>query len=133
MRVRALAFKQRWSGAAATYDDLTWVGLVAVSDPVRPGVREAIQACERAGIRPVILTGDQARTASAIYRDFDPTGRRSPRVFEASQLSGLDPVTLVAVAAAVDVFARVSPAHKHRVVAAAQAAGPSGAPRGAGS
>ena len=123
MRVLALAFKQLSSGADATYDDLTWVGLVALSDPVRPGVREAIQACERAGIRPVILTGDQARTASAIYRDFDPTGRRSPRVFEASQLSGLDPVTLVAVAAEVDVFARVSPAHKHQIVRALQAGG----------
>src|SRR5438309_1528722 len=123
MRVLALAFKQLSSGADATYDDFTWVGLVALSDPVRPGVREAIQACERAGIRPVILTGDQARTASAIYRDFDPTGRRSPRVFEASQLSGLDPVTLVAVAAEVDVFARVSPAHKHQIVRALQAGG----------
>jgi P-type Ca2+ transporter type 2C len=123
MRVLALAFKQLSSGADATYDDFTWVGLVALSDPVRPGVREAIQACERAGIRPVILTGDQARTASAIYRDFDPTGRRSPRVFEASRLSGLDPATLVAVAAEVDVFARVSPAHKHQIVRALQAGG----------
>src|SRR5205823_6139992 len=121
--VLALAFKQRSSGAEATYDDFTWVGLVALSDPVRPGVREAIQACERAGIRPVILTGDQARTASAIYRDFDPTGRRSPRVFEASRLSGLDPATLVAVAAEVDVFARVSPAYKHQIVRALQAGG----------
>ena len=123
MRVLALAFKQLSSHADATYDDLTWVGLVALSDPVRPGVREAIQACERAGIRPVILTGDQARTAAAIYRDFDPTGRRSPRVVEASQLSGLDPAALAAVAAEVDVFARVSPAHKHQIVRALQAGG----------
>jgi Ca2+-transporting ATPase len=123
MRVLALAFKRIASAAEATYDDLTWVGLVALSDPVRPGVREAIQACERAGIRPVILTGDQASTASAIYRDFDPMGRRSPRVIEAAQLSGLDPATLVAVAAEVDVFARVSPAHKHQIVRALQAGG----------
>ena len=94
------------------------MGLVALSDPVRPGVREAIQACERAGIRPVILTGDQARTAAAIYRDFDPTGQRIPRVIEASQLSGLDPAALVELVAEVDVFARVSPAHKHQIVRA---------------
>jgi Ca2+-transporting ATPase len=123
MRVLALAFKQISSHAEATYDDLTWVGLVALSDPVRPGVREAIRACECAGIRPVILTGDQARTASAIYRDFDPTGQRIPRVIEASQLSGLDPAALVALVADVDVFARVSPAHKHQIVRALQAGG----------
>jgi Ca2+-transporting ATPase len=123
MRVLAFAFKQISSSAEATYDDLTWVGLVALSDPVRPGVREAIQACERAGIRPVILTGDQARTAAAIYRDFDPTGQRIPRVIEASQLSGLDPAALVELVAEVDVFARVSPAHKHQIVRALQAGG----------
>ena len=123
MRVLALAFKPMSSSGEATYDGLTWVGLVALSDPVRPGVREAIQACERAGIRPVILTGDQARTASAIYRDFDPTGQRSPRVIEASQLSGLDPAALAALVAEVDVFARVSPAHKHQIVRALQAGG----------
>jgi Ca2+-transporting ATPase len=86
-------------------------------------VREAIRECERAGIRPVILTGDQARTAAAIYRDFDPTGVRSPRVVEASELSGLDPEALVALVGQVDVFARVSPAHKHQIVRALQAAG----------
>jgi P-type Ca2+ transporter type 2C len=123
MRVLALAFKRIASSAEATYDDLTWVGLVALSDPVRPGVREAIQACERAGIRPVILTGDQARTAAAIYRDFDPTGQRSPRVVEASQLAGLDPAAMVELVADVDVFARVSPAHKHQIVRALQAGG----------
>src|SRR5262245_805934 len=123
MRGLALAFKQIPSHAEAIYEDLAWVGLVALSDPVRPGVREAIQACERAGIRPVILTGDQARTASAIYRDFDPTGRRSPRVIEASQLSDLDPAALVELVAEVDIFARVSPAHKHQIVRALQAGG----------
>jgi Ca2+-transporting ATPase len=123
MRVLALAFTQLSADTAVTYEGLTWVGLVALSDPVRPGVREAIQACERAGIRPVILTGDQARTAAAIYRDFDPTGLRTPRVVEASQLSGLDRDALVALVAEVDVFARVSPAHKHQIVRALQAGG----------
>jgi P-type Ca2+ transporter type 2C len=122
MRILALAFKQVSPSTQATYDDLTWVGLVALNDPIRPGVREAIQACRRAGIRPVILTGDQARTASAIYRDFDPAGR-SPRVIEAAELSRLDPATLATVAAEVDVFARVSPAHKYQIVRALQAGG----------
>jgi Ca2+-transporting ATPase len=122
MRVLALAFKQVSADGRVSYDDLTWVGLVALSDPIRPGVREAIQACRRAGIRPVILTGDQASTASAIYRDLDPDGR-GPRVIEAAELSRLDPATLAEVAAEVDVFARVSPAHKYQIVRALQASG----------
>jgi P-type Ca2+ transporter type 2C len=122
MRILALAFKQVSPDAQAIYADLTWIGLVALSDPIRPGVREAIQACRRAGIRPVILTGDQARTASAVYRDLDPDGK-SPRVIEAAELSRLDPATLAAVAAEVDVFARVSPAHKYQIVRALQAGG----------
>jgi Ca2+-transporting ATPase len=121
MRVLALAYKQVPVDVETTYDDLVWVGLVALSDPIRPGVREAILACRRAGIRPVILTGDQARTAEAIYRDFDPDGR--PRVVEAAQLEHMDPETLAAVADQVDVFARVSPAHKYQIVRALQSSG----------
>jgi Ca2+-transporting ATPase len=121
MRVLALAYKQVPADAETTYDDLVWVGLVALSDPIRPGVREAILACRRAGIRPVILTGDQARTAEAVYRDFDP--ERRPRIVEAAQLEHMDPETLAAVADEVDVFARVSPAHKYQIVRALQSSG----------
>lgn len=123
MRMLALAFKQIPAGAAPTYDGLTWVGLVALSDPIRAGVREAILACRRAGIRPVILTGDQARTAAAIYRDLDPARNGSPRVIEAAQLARMDRARLAAVVSEVDVFARVSPGHKYQIVRAFQAGG----------
>jgi Ca2+-transporting ATPase len=94
-----------------------------LSDPIRAGVREAILACRRAGIRPVILTGDQARTAAAIYRDLDPARNGSPRVIQAAQLAHMDRARLAAVASEVDVFARVSPGHKYQIVRALQASG----------
>jgi Ca2+-transporting ATPase len=123
MRVLGLAFKQIPVEEPASYDALTWVGLVALTDPIRSGVRETIAACRRAGIRPVILTGDQARTAAAVYRDLDPVRNGTPIVVEASQLPGMGPETLRAVAGSVDVFARVSPAHKYEIVRALQAGG----------
>ena len=117
LRVLGLAYADRI--AASTYDDLTWVGLVGLADPVRDGVREAITACSRAGIRTIMLTGDHPQTAAAIARELG----LGARVIEASALANMDTAGLAALAAEADVFARVSPAHKYQIVRALQAAG----------
>jgi len=117
LRVLGLAYADR--AAANGYDDLTWVGLVALTDPVREGVREAIAACRRAGIRTIMLTGDHPQTAAAISRELGLGGR----VVEASELASVDTGRLAALAAEADVFARVSPSHKYQIVRALQAAG----------
>src|SRR5262249_22771579 len=67
-RVLGLAFVETSVDAEPRFDDLIWLGLVALTDPVRPGVAEAMAACRAAGIRVVMITGDQAPTAAAIYR-----------------------------------------------------------------
>jgi Ca2+-transporting ATPase len=124
MRVLGLALAELDDlGELEPYRNLTWVGLVAFTDPLRAGVREAILACRRAGIRTVILTGDQARTAAAIYRQLNPVPDHAPRVLDASRLGSLDPHALPGLAGEVDVFARVSPAHKFQIVRALQASG----------
>lgn len=119
LRVLGLAYKETAADAEPTYDGLVWVGLVALTDPVRKGVREAIAACHAAGIRTVILTGDHPQTAAAIARELGLDGR----VVEASELLHADTARLVELAASADVFARVSPAHKYQIVRALQAAG----------
>ena len=118
-RVLGLAYKETAADAEPTYDGLVWIGLVALTDPVREGVREAIAACQGAGIRTVILTGDHPQTAAAIARELGLGGR----VVEASELAHADAPRLVELAAGADVFARVSPAHKYQIVRALQAAG----------
>jgi P-type Ca2+ transporter type 2C len=121
LRVLALAFKQT-SEAKPSYGGLIWAGLVALTDPMRPGVGAAIRACRSAGIRTVLITGDHARTASAIYRELGLENGR-PRVFDVSHVDELSPETLSRLVREVDVFARVSPADKYRIVQALQTSG----------
>jgi len=122
LRVLGLAYKTLVDRDAGDYEGLVWVGLVALTDPIRPGVGDAIRACRAAGIRTILLTGDHARTAAAIFRELD-LGGRAPVVFDASRVEELGPDTLDKLVREVDVFARVSPADKYRIVRALQAGG----------
>ncbi len=65
-RILGLAAKAASSPDESPYDGLTWLGLAALEDPPRPEAREAIGACRRAGIRVVMVTGDQVATARAV-------------------------------------------------------------------
>jgi Ca2+-transporting ATPase len=97
LRVLAVAWRPLGAGEPMAVEALTLLGLVGLADPERPGVREAIAACRRAGIATIMLTGDQRATAVAI-------GRRL----------GLDPEA---------VRSRVTPEGKLALVAELQAAG----------
>ena len=121
LRVLGLAFKEKET-EGAPFEGLTYLGLVALTDPIRPGVGEAMRACRGAGIRTVLITGDHARTAAAIYRQA-ALGDRTPTVFDGARVGEIRPETLPELIRDVDVFARVSPADKYRIVRALQAAG----------
>jgi P-type Ca2+ transporter type 2C len=127
-RVLALAFKDlpndyREEDLAGA---LTFVGLVGMIDPLRDEAKAAIETCRRAGIRTVMMTGDQEATAAEIGRqlglDRDPYGR-SLRTAHGRELAGLDEAGRRAIAAEVGVFARVSPEDKLRMVEALQSGG----------
>jgi len=102
---------------------LVWLGLVGLSDPLRPGMAELMGAFHRAGIKTVMITGDQSATATAVGRALDLSGGGEVRVLDSSDLDRLDPALLRGLVPDVDVFARVSPAHKLRIVQAYQQAG----------
>lgn len=122
LRLLALAFKPMTAIEEPSYEGLILAGLVALTDPIRPGVPEAIRACRRAGIRPVVITGDHARTAAAVYGELG-RGNGQPRIFDASHLGDLGSEEMQALVREVDVFARVSPRDKYRIVRALQAGG----------
>src|SRR6185436_2488246 len=113
LRLLGLAFKEVDPDAEPTFDGLTYLGLVALTDPLRPGVGDAMRACRAAGIRTVLITGDHARTAAAIYEQA-ALGDRRPVVFDGAHVDEVRPETLPALIREVDVFARVSPADKYR-------------------
>lgn len=100
---------------------MTFVGLVGLIDPPRSEAVAAMTECHAAGIRVKMITGDHAGTAAAIARQI---GLQNPgRVLTGADLDKLDDVALAAAAIDVDVFARTSPEHKLRLVAALQSRG----------
>ena len=99
--------------------NLTFAGLMGLTDPPRAGVKEAVAECRAAGIRPVMITGDHAATAAAIARELGIL-TKTGQVLTGPELDGLDDAGLKKAVRSCDVFARVSPEHKVRIVRAFQ-------------
>ncbi|MCC7053205.1 MAG: HAD-IC family P-type ATPase [Gemmatimonadaceae bacterium] len=130
LRVLALACRELDAGDDAPVEtlahDLTFVGLVGMMDPLSDGVTETVAVCRRAGIRVVMITGDQLVTAAEIARQLGidhAADGRTLRVVHARELAGLDASGWERVVADAAVFARVTPEHKLQIVAALQREG----------
>ena len=102
--------------------DLTFLGMAGMIDPPRPSAREAVARCRRAGIKPVMITGDHRLTASAIARDLGILEKQD-RVVTGQDLSAMDDARLREEVRDIAVYARVSPEHKVRIVKAWQSWG----------
>jgi Ca2+-transporting ATPase len=107
---------------AETEEKLTVVGLVGMIDPPRREAKVAIRKCKEAGIRVVMITGDQRPTAEAIARELELNSDGLLTV-EGRELSRIDAVRLSEIAQRAVVFARVSPEHKLDLVRALRDAG----------
>ena len=106
--------------------DLVFIGLVGMIDPPRPEARTAAGVAMRAGIRPIMITGDHPLTARAIAQELgilaqaNEGDREDPRVITGVELERMDERQLREAVASTSVFARVAPEHKLRIVAALQ-------------
>jgi len=96
------------------------VGLVGLADPLRPGIPAAVAECREAGLRVVLVTGDHAATARAIAAE---AGLSAGELVTGPELEGLDDPALEERARTADVYARVVPEQKLRIVRALQAGG----------
>ena len=120
LRVLAIAIKNGASMSDAE-SDMTLLGLMAMLDPPRPEARLAVETCEHAGIRPVMITGDHPLTARTVAQELGIlTGQR---VVTGQELDRMSDETLAREVGDVAVYARVSPADKLRVVTAWQQRG----------
>jgi len=124
LRVLAFAYREgaELNGAPFTSTDvernLVYLGLAALSDPLRPEVAPAIHACHTAGIRVIMVTGDYALTAASIGRQIG-LGQDAPlQTFTGADVSEMDDQRLRSILLRGEtIFARVAPEHKLRIVA----------------
>ena len=124
LRVVAVAFRE-WEEeplfftAEALEQDLVFAGMAGMIDPPRPEAKAAVETCKKAGIRPVMITGDHALTAQAIAAQLGiyETG---DRIITGQELEQMKEAELSKAVENCTVFARVSPEHKVRIVKAFQ-------------
>ena len=110
-------------GPAPGPGQLTWLGLVALEDPVRPGLAELLGRFHQAGIRTAMITGDQSATALSVARAVGLSQGEEVEILDGGNIDSIDPDLFAALASRTHVFARVSPSHKLQIVQALQAAG----------
>lgn len=122
LRMVAAAFKPANGEQALTHADLShgliFLGIAGMMDPPRPEAIDAINACQQAGIRVKMITGDHPQTAMSIGQMLGITN--SEQAVTGYQLEKMDDTELADAAVKYDIFARTSPEHKLRLVKALQ-------------
>jgi len=130
--LRTLGVAARWLEEAAlaahaahpdarVEEGLVFAGLIGMIDPPRPEAKEAVARALRAGIRPLMITGDHPVTAAVIARELGISA--DARAITGAELEKLTPEAMARTVAEVSVYARVNPEHKLRIVEALQRAG----------
>lgn len=117
LRVLAVALKKSELEADKLESNMVFVGLVGMIDPPRPEVKEAVKVCKRAGMRPIMITGDHIDTASAIAEQIGIL-RKGDWVITGAELDKLSDEEFHKNLHKYRVFARVSPENKVRIVKA---------------
>jgi P-type Ca2+ transporter type 2C len=117
LRVLAVAYKPQATVEDAEMD-MTLLGLAGMIDPPRSEAKAAVRMCEEAGIKVIMITGDHPLTAKAVAEELGLS--KHGRVVNGTELEAMDDAQLEREVDSIEVCARVSPAHKLRVVTALQ-------------
>jgi Ca2+-transporting ATPase len=124
LRVLGVAQKTtKKNGHSAEVNGLCWLGCFGLSDELRPGVAVLMQRLHTAGVRTVLLTGDQEPTAIAVARQTGMNGSGSIRSLDGAALARMSEVEIAAAAPGIDAFSRVSPTQKLQVIRGLQRSG----------
>lgn len=117
LRVLGIAYKPH-AAVTDAETDMTFLGLAGMIDPPRPEAKAAVRKCEEAGIKVMMITGDHPLTAKAVAEELGLS--KNGRVVNGAELEAMDDAQLEREVESIEVCARVSPAHKLRVVTALQ-------------
>jgi P-type Ca2+ transporter type 2C len=119
LRVLAISYKSLVPGEdfiTEAETEMTFLALAGLNDPPRPEARQAIALCRKAGIRPVMITGDHRATAVAVARELGLLDRGG--IITGSELAAMPESDFQKVVGDIEVYARISPEHKLRIVKA---------------
>ena len=123
--IRVLGVAVKAEGSRQSQDrwekDLTFVGMIGMLDPLRAEVKDAVETCRQAGIRPVMITGDHPLIARTIATQLG--FHNTERFLTGRDLAGMEVADLVKEVDQVSVYARVAPEHKLKIVDAFQEKG----------
>jgi Ca2+-transporting ATPase len=122
LRVLALASGTVAAGGESAIRELTFAGLVGFADPPADGVKESIARLRAAGLRTVMLTGDQRATAAAVGRELNLLSA-GQSIIDGRELDALSDADLTARLSEIAAFSRITPQHKLRLVELLQARG----------
>ncbi|RPI04008.1 MAG: calcium-transporting P-type ATPase, PMR1-type [Ignavibacteriae bacterium] len=119
--LRVLGFAEKILEPDETIDarvehDMVFLGLMGMIDPPRPEVKQAIKLCEQSGIKPVMITGDHKITAVAVARELGILNNGG--VITGTELEHLSDEDLEKRVESINVYARIAPVHKMRIVTA---------------
>jgi Ca2+-transporting ATPase len=123
LRILGVAYGYTSDPEAETYDNLVWLGLVGLADPIRKGVKEVMGVFHQAGIETIMITGDQSPTAYAIGKELNLSQGAQLQILDSTDLTNLEPEVVSVLCDRVHIFSRISPANKLQVVQALQRAG----------
>ncbi|MGE5496302.1 MAG: calcium-translocating P-type ATPase, PMCA-type [Burkholderiales bacterium] len=125
LRVIAAAYKpfdKKPESIEGLEENLVFVGLAGMMDPPRPEAKDAVATCRKAGITPVMITGDHKTTATAIARELGIL-TEGAKAITGRELDGMDDSDLAENIDRIKVYARVAPEHKVRIVKAFRSRG----------
>ncbi len=123
LRVLGVAYGDVNAVGTESPKDLIWLGLIGMEDVMRPGTRELMTQFHQAGIETVMITGDQSATAYSVGKRLGLNHDKSLEIIDSVSLEQIEPELLASIVRDTSIFARVSPAHKLRIVQALQKSG----------
>lgn len=111
------------ASASSCRQNLIWLGLIGIADPIRSGVKALMGDFHQAGIETVMITGDQSPTAYAIGKELNLSQGKPLEIIDSTELGKLEPEAIKGLCDRIRIFARISPANKLQIVQSLQSAG----------